>query len=56
MKTGSVIIAAWIMSEEIQNSCDIAATDYAENFRNEMAEKPFDRKMFDWLIEKVGDV
>lgn len=41
--------------DELQKSYDLVAGDYAENFRDELAHKPFDRKMIDWLIEKVGD-
>lgn len=44
------------MSEELQNSYDLVAQDYAEHFRDEMDKKPFDRKMLDWLIEKVGNL
>lgn len=43
------------MNEETRKSYDLVAADYAENFRDELAEKPFDRKMLDWLFEKVGD-
>ena len=32
------------------------AENYAEQFRDEMDKKPFDRKMLDWLAEKVGDL
>ena len=42
------------MSEELQQSYDRVAEDYAEQFRDEMDNKPFDRKMLDWLAEKVG--
>lgn len=42
------------MSEELQNSYDRVAEDYAANFHDEMDKKPFDRKMLDWLAEKVG--
>ena len=42
------------MSEELQNVYDRVADNYAEQFRNEMDKKPFDRKMLDWLAEKVG--
>ncbi len=42
------------MSEELQSSYDRVAENYAEQFRDEMDKKPFDRKMLDWLIEKVG--
>lgn len=42
------------MGEELQGSYDRVAESYAEQFRDEMAKKPFDRKMLDWLAEKVG--
>jgi SAM-dependent methyltransferase len=42
------------MSEELQSSYDRMAEDYAKQFRDEMDKKPFDRKMLDWLAEKVG--
>jgi hypothetical protein len=41
------------MSEELQSSYDRVAANYAEQFRDEMDKKPFDRKMLDWLAEKV---
>jgi SAM-dependent methyltransferase len=44
------------MNEDLQRSYDLVAEDYAEHFRDEMEEKPFDRKMLDWLAEKVGDL
>jgi SAM-dependent methyltransferase len=44
------------VNEDLQRSYDRVAEDYAEHFRDEMAEKPFDRKMLDWLAEKVGDL
>src|SRR5437868_1831631 len=40
---------------ELQSSYDRVAEDYAEEFYGEMEKKPFDRKMLDWLIEKVGE-
>lgn len=43
------------MSEDLQSSYDRVAEDYAEHFHDEMDKKPFDRKMLDWLAEKVGD-
>jgi SAM-dependent methyltransferase len=43
------------MNEDLQSSYDRVAEDYAEHFRDEMEQKPFDRKMLDWLAEKVGD-
>lgn len=36
------------------NSYNLVAADYAEHFRDEMEKKPFDRRMLDWLIDKVG--
>ena len=39
-----------------QDSYDAVAAEYASRFGDEMAHKPFDRKMLDWLIEKVGGV
>jgi SAM-dependent methyltransferase len=42
------------MSEELQSSYDRVAENYARQFRDEMDKKPFDRKMLDWLAEKVG--
>jgi SAM-dependent methyltransferase len=44
------------MNEDLQRSYDRVAEDYAEQFRDEMEKKPFDRKMLDWLAEKVGDL
>jgi SAM-dependent methyltransferase len=45
-----------LMSEELQSGYDGVAENYAEQFRDEMDKKPFDRKMLDWLAEKVGGV
>lgn len=42
------------MSGELQSSYDRVAEDYAARFRDELDGKPFDRKMLDWLAEKVG--
>lgn len=42
------------MSLDLQSSYDRVAEDYAEQFRDELERKPFDRKMLDWLAEKVG--
>jgi SAM-dependent methyltransferase len=42
------------VNEELQSSYDRVAEDYAKQFRDEMDQKPFDRKMLDWLVEKVG--
>jgi SAM-dependent methyltransferase len=41
------------LNEDLQSSYDRVAEDYAQEFRDEMARKPFDRKMLEWLIEKV---
>src|SRR5437764_12310110 len=38
---------------EVKSSYDLVAEEYAEQFRDEMEKKPFDRKMLDWLAEKV---
>jgi ubiquinone/menaquinone biosynthesis C-methylase UbiE len=38
---------------EVQSSYDRVAAKYAEQFRDEMSEKPFDRKMLDSLAEKI---
>jgi SAM-dependent methyltransferase len=43
------------MHEDLKKSYDRVAEDYAEQFRGEIEKKPFDRKMLDWLVEKVGD-
>lgn len=37
-----------------QTSYDAVAAEYATRFFHELAHKPFDRKMLDWLIEKVA--
>ncbi len=44
------------MSEELQSSYDRVAENYANQFRDEMDKKPFDRKMLDWLAEKVSSL
>ena len=41
-------------SVELQSGYDPVAEDYAREFRDEMSKKPFDRKMLDWLAEKVN--
>jgi SAM-dependent methyltransferase len=38
---------------ELQAGYDPVAEDYVREFRDEMSKKPFDRKMLDWLVEKV---
>jgi SAM-dependent methyltransferase len=40
--------------DELQRSYDRVAEEYAREFRDELEKKPFDRKMLDWLAEKVG--
>jgi SAM-dependent methyltransferase len=42
------------MNEDVQSSYDRVAIHYAEDFRDEMEKKPFDRKMLDFLAEKAG--
>jgi ubiquinone/menaquinone biosynthesis C-methylase UbiE len=44
------------MENELAKSYDRVAEDYANEFRNELNHKPFDRKMLQWLIEKVGNL
>lgn len=41
---------------DTQSSYDRVAAEYARRIYGELAGKPFDRKMLDWLIEKVGDL
>lgn len=41
------------MSDELQGSYDRVAENYAGQFHDEIDKKPFDRKMLDWLSEKV---
>lgn len=42
------------MKSDIQQSYDDVAPAYAQQFRDELDHKPFDRKMLDWLIEKTA--
>lgn len=44
------------MNEDLRNSYDRVAEDYAEHFRDELDKKPFDRKMLDLLAEKANGV
>ena len=37
------------------NSYDNVAADYAKKFQHELDHKPFDRKMLELLVERVGD-
>ncbi len=39
---------------ELQNSYDRVAEDYAKQFGDELTKKPFDCRMLDRLVEKVG--
>lgn len=39
---------------DLVESYERVAADYAEDFRDELRHKPFDRKMLDWLVEKTG--
>lgn len=41
------------MSSELQSSYDRVAEAYAGQFFDELDKKPFDRKMLEWLAEKV---
>lgn len=41
------------MNFELENSYNRVAAEYARRIYAELAHKPFDRKMLDWLIEKV---
>jgi ubiquinone/menaquinone biosynthesis C-methylase UbiE len=40
---------------DMLHSYNLVAEDYAEHFRDEIANKPFDRRLLDWLIDKVGE-
>jgi SAM-dependent methyltransferase len=42
------------MQTELQSSYDRVAQKYAEQFRDEISKKPFDRKMLDLLAEKIN--
>jgi SAM-dependent methyltransferase len=42
-------------NKNVQVNYDVLAENYAAQFRDELDKKPFDRKMLDWLIEKVGE-
>ncbi len=39
---------------EVRSVYDLVAADYAAQFRDELEQKPFDRKMLEWLVEKVS--
>jgi RimJ/RimL family protein N-acetyltransferase/SAM-dependent methyltransferase len=38
---------------DLKKSYDSIAADYAKEFSGELENKPFDRKMLDWLVEKA---
>jgi SAM-dependent methyltransferase len=42
------------MTNNLQDSYDRVAEDYAREYYDELDKKPFDRKMLDWLAEKVN--
>lgn len=39
----------------VKATYDVVASDYAQHLSDELNHKPFDRKMLDWLVERVGD-
>jgi ubiquinone/menaquinone biosynthesis C-methylase UbiE len=41
------------VKSELQRSYDAVANAYAEEFKDELSHKPFDRKMLEWLVEKT---
>ena len=43
------------MTSDVQDSYDRVAKEYVQHIYNELKNKPFDRKMLDWLIEKVNN-
>jgi ubiquinone/menaquinone biosynthesis C-methylase UbiE len=47
---------AFLMNKDLQNSYDQVAEAYASQFQDELDHKPFDRKMLDWLVQKVGQL
>ena len=42
------------MTSDMQGSYDRVAKEYVQHIYDELKNKPFDRKMLDWLIEKVN--
>ena len=38
---------------DVARSYDMVAEEYAAEFKDELANKPFDRKMIEWLVEKT---
>lgn len=43
------------MKDAVKTSYDRVAGEYAVEFGDELEKKPFDRKMLDWLAERVGE-
>ena len=41
--------------QDTQTSYDAVASDYAERFKDEMDDKPFDRDCLNRLAREVGD-
>jgi SAM-dependent methyltransferase len=39
----------------VEETYDRVAADYAQELSGELAHKPFDRKMLDWLVERLAD-
>jgi SAM-dependent methyltransferase len=44
------------VTADLQSGYDRIAEEYAAEFQNELDHKPFDRKMLDWLSERVGGI
>jgi len=42
------------MDNNTEKSYDAVAGDYAQQYNDELVQKPFDQKLLSWLIEKVG--
>jgi 2-polyprenyl-3-methyl-5-hydroxy-6-metoxy-1,4-benzoquinol methylase len=41
------------VKSDLQQSYDAVASAYAEEFKDELSQKPFDRKMLAWLVQKT---
>ena len=41
---------------DVQSGYDAVASAYADRFRDELGDKPFDTRMLDWLAERAGGV
>ena len=41
---------------DVQSGYDAVAAAYADRFRDELVDKPFDRRMLDWLVERAGGI